>query len=171
MPNHERSLLVGPLLVVLVIASAQCGAYALNTWPQSALLWYLNLEVFRPVQYSFFIGANLDPSGLSQAFAVMTALLALICTGSVGKTRLPLAIASNLSFLYSVVLFYGFYVANNRAFAIGIDLNMLWAPSFALVLVVLVAAVVSSVSAHRAYWREIFPLTNGAYRTLRAPAK
>lgn len=169
MPNRERSLLVGPLLVVGVVASAQCGAYALNTWPQSALLWYLNLEVFRPVQYSFFIGADLDPTGLSQAFAVMTALLALICTGSVGKMRLPLAIASNLSFLYSVVLFYGFCAANNRALAI--DLNMLWAPSFALVLVVLLAAVVSFVSAHRAYWREIFPLINGAYRTLRAPAK
>jgi hypothetical protein len=124
-----------------------------------------------PCAVHFFIGADLDPTGLSQAFAVVTALLALICTGSVGKMRLPLAIASNLSFLYSVVLFYGFYAANNPALAIGIDLNTLWAPSFALVLMVLLAAVVSSVSAHRAYWREIFPLTNGAYGILRAPAK
>jgi hypothetical protein len=171
MPNRERSLLVGPLLVVGVVAGAQCGAYALDTWPQSPLLWYLNLEVFRFVQYSFFIGADLDPTGLSQAFGVVTALLALICAGSVSKMRLPLAIASNLSFLYSVVLFYGFYAANNPALAVGMDLNTLWAPSFALVLVVLLGAVVSSVSAHRAYWREIFPLINGAYRTLRAPAK
>jgi hypothetical protein len=171
MPNRERSLLVGPLLVVGVVAGAQCGAYALDTWPQSPLLWYLNLEVFRFVQYSFFIGADLDPTGLSQAFGVVTALLALICAGSVSKMRLPLAIASNLSFLYSVVLFYGFYAANNPALAVGMDLNTLWAPSFALVLVVLLGAVVSSVSAHRAYWREIFPLTNGAYGTLRAPAK
>ena len=171
MPKPERSLLFGPLLVIGVVASAQCGACALATWPHSALLWYLNLEVFRPVQYSFFIGADLDPTGLSQAFCVVTALLGLICTGSVGKLRLPLAIASNLSFLYSVVLFYGFYAANNPALAVGIDLNTLWAPSFGLVLVMLVAGIISSFSAHRAYWREIFPLTNGHYRTLRAPAK
>jgi hypothetical protein len=171
MPKREHSLLIGPLLAIGVVASAQCSAYALATWPHSALLWYLNLEVFRPVQYSFFIGADLDPTGLSQALCVVAALLALICTGLVGKIRLPLAIASNLSFLYGVVLFYGFYAANNPALAIGIDLNTLWAPSFALVLVVLLAVVVSSVSAHRAYWREIFPLTNGAYRSLRTPAK
>ena len=171
MPKRERSLLVGPLLAIGVVASAQCSAYALATWPHSALLWYLNLEVFRPVQYSFFIGADLDPTGLSQALCVVAALLALICTGSVGKIRLPLAIASNLSFLYSVVLLYGFYAANDPALSIVIDVNALWAPSFALVLVVLLAAVVSSVSAHRAYWREIFPLTNGAYRSLRTPAK
>jgi hypothetical protein len=157
--------------VVGVIASAQCGAYALDTWPQSVLLWYLNIELFRPVQYSFFIGADLDPTGLSQAVGVVTALVVLICAGSVVKMRLPLAIASNLSFLYSVILFYGFYAANNPARAVGIDLNTLWAPSFALVLVVLLGAVVSSVSAHRAYWREIFPLTDGVYGTLRAPAK
>jgi len=171
MPKRERSLLVGPLLAIGVVASAQCSAYALATWPHSALLWYLNLEVFRPVQYSFFIGADLDPTGLSQALCVVAALLALICTGSVGKIRLPLAIASNLSFLYSVVLLYGFYAANDPALSIVIDVNALWAPSFALVLAVLLAAAVSSVSAHRAYWREIFPLTNGAYRSLRTPAK
>jgi hypothetical protein len=157
MSNRECILLAGPLLVIGVVASAQCGAYALDAWPHSALLWYLNLEVLRPVQYSFFTGEGVDATGTTQAFCVILGLLALICIGSFGKIRLPLAIASNLSFLYSVVLLYGFYAANNPALAVTIKLSALWGPSFVVVSVVVLAALVSSASAHRVYWREIFP--------------
>jgi hypothetical protein len=157
MANRERILLLGPVLVVAVVASAQFSAYALDTWPRSAVLWYFNLEVFRPVQYSFFLADSVDPTGMTQAFGVVLALLVLICAGSFGKIRLSLAIASNLSFLYSVVLLYGFYAANNPALAVNIKLSALWGPSFVLVVVVAAAAFVSSASAHRAYWREIFP--------------
>jgi hypothetical protein len=157
MANRERSLLVGPLLVIAIVASAQCGAYALDTWPQSALLWYLNLEVFRPVQYSFFMGEGVDATGTTQALCVVLALLALICIGSLGKIRLPLAIASNLSFLYSVALLYGLYAARNPALEVSVKLSALWGPAFVLVLIVVLAALASSASAHRAYWREIIP--------------
>ena len=92
-----------------------------------------------------------------QACCVVLALLALISAGSLGKIRLALAIASNLSFLYSVILLYGLYAANNPALAVDVKLGALWGPSFVVVAVVLVAAFVSSASAHRAYWREIFP--------------
>ena len=154
MAKREPILLVGPLLVVVVVVSAQCGAYALNLWPQSALLWYLNLEVFRPIQYSFFVGDGLDPTGLNP-FWMVIAQLALIGAGAVGKMRLPLAVASHLSLLYSVALLYGFYAANNPALAVRVKLNTLWGPSFVVVMMVVVAAFVSSASAHRAYWREI----------------
>jgi hypothetical protein len=156
MARREPTLIVGPLLVVTVVVSAQCGAYALNAWPRSALLWYLNLEVFRPVQYSFLIGNGLDVTGASQAFCLVLAFLVLIGSGLFGKTRLPLAIASNLSFLYSVVLLYGFYAANSPALPVDIRLSALLGPSFALVTAVVLTALVSSASAHRAYWREIF---------------
>jgi hypothetical protein len=155
MARREPILIVGPLLVVAVVTSAQCGAYALNAWPRSALLWYLNLELFRPVHYSFLISNGLDATAASQAFCIVLAFLVLIGGGLLGKTRLPLAIASNLSFLYSVVLLYGFYAANNPALAIDIRLSALLAPSFALVVIVVLTALVSSASAHRAYWREL----------------
>jgi len=157
MANRQCILLLGPLLVVAVVASAQFGAYALEAWPRSTLLWYLNLQVFRPVQYSFFLADGGDPTGMIQACCVVLALLALISAGSLGKIRLALAIASNLSFLYSVILVYGLYAANNPALAVDIKLSALWGPSFVVVALVLVAAFVSSASAHRAYWREIFP--------------
>jgi hypothetical protein len=156
MAIREPKLLLGPVVVVAVIASAQCGAYALDAWPRSTLLWYLNLQVFRPVQYSLFMADGVDPTGVSQAFGVVLALLALICSGLFGKARLPLAIASNLSFLYSVILLYGLYAANNPALAVDVKLGALWGPSFVVVAVVPVAAFISSASAHRAYWSEIF---------------
>jgi hypothetical protein len=157
MATHEPKLLLGPLAVVAVLASAQCGAYALDAWPRSMVLWYLNLEVFRPVQYSLFMADGVDPTGVGQAFGVVLALLALICSGLFGKARLPLAIASNLSFLYSVVLLYGLYAARNPALEVSVKLGALWGPAFVVVLLVVLAAFVSSASAHRAYWREIIP--------------
>jgi hypothetical protein len=113
--------------------------------------------VLRPVQYSFFIGEGVDATGTTQAFCLALGLLALICIGSVGKIRLPLAIASNLSFLYSAVLFYGFYAANNPALAATVKLSALLDPSFVIVIAVVLSSFVSAASAHRAYWREIFP--------------
>src|SRR6266567_3594628 len=41
-----RLQLVGPLLLLCVVAAAESIAYALAHNPSSALLWYLNLEVF-----------------------------------------------------------------------------------------------------------------------------
>ena len=38
--------------MITAVACAEFGAHALAYWPSSSLLWYLNLEVFRPVQYS-----------------------------------------------------------------------------------------------------------------------
>src|SRR5260370_31625161 len=140
MANREPKLLLGPLVVVAVLASAQCGAYALDAWPRSTVLWYLNLEVFRPVQYSLFMADGVDPTGVTQAFGMVFALLVLICSGLFGKARLPLAIASNLSFLYSVVLLYGFYAANNRALVVDIHLNALWSPSFPFIVALLFAS-------------------------------
>ena len=113
--------------------------------------------MFRPVQYSFFIGEGVGATGTTQAFCLALGLLALICIGSFGKIRLPLAIASNLSFLYSVVLLYGLYAAKNPALEVSVKLSALWSPAFVLVLLVVLAAFVSSASAHRAYWREIIP--------------
>jgi len=170
MAKRERSLLLGPLLVIAVVVSAQCGAYALNTWPQSAVLWYLNLEVFRPVQYSFFVGERMDATGTTQAICVMLGLPALTCIGLLSKSRLPLAIASNLSFLYSITLLYGLYAARNPALEVSVKLSALWGPASVLVLLVVLASFVSSASAHRAYWREI-SLANGFHGILRAPSE
>ena len=157
MLDNEKLQLAGPIGVIAALACAECGAHALAYWPSSPLLWYVDLEVFRPLQYCF-IAANerLALGDLAQTLCVVAPLLALICIGLISGRRFPLALASNLSFVCSAVLLYGSYVADHPTAGTQLDLSALWAPSFFLALSVLLTAFLSSAISHRAYWREIF---------------
>jgi hypothetical protein len=155
--ENEKLQFAGPVGVIAAVACAECGAHALAYWPSSPWLWYVDLEVFRPLQYTFAAtDQRLALSDLAQTFCVVIPLLTLICLGLISGRRFPLALASNLSFLFSVALLYGSYVAERPAAAeAAYDLAMLRAPSFFLALSILLAAILSSVISHRAYWREI----------------
>ena len=83
-------------------------------------------------------------------------LLALICIGLITKIRFPLALASNMSLLYSGLLLYGLYLANRPAAETGVKLSALLGPSLLLAGSVLLASFLSSVVSHRGYWRELF---------------
>jgi hypothetical protein len=157
MPDNENLQLAGPIGVVAALACAECGAHALAYWPSSPLLWYVDLEVFRPLQYTFAAAHDRLAFGdLAQTLCVVTLLLTLICVGLITGRRFPLALASNLSFVCSAALLYGSYVADCPVSGIQHDLSALWAPSFLLALSMLLTAVLSSAISHRAYWREIF---------------
>ena len=156
MLDNEKLQLAGPVVVISAVASAEFGAHALAYWPSSPLLWYLNLEVFRPVEHSIVVERGLVSGDFAQILCVVLPLLALICIGLLTKVRLPLALASNLSFIYGAVLLYGSYLANAPTTKIGVKLSALWGPSFFLLGAVLLASAVSSAVSHRAYWREIF---------------
>jgi hypothetical protein len=157
MLDNEKLQLAGPIGVIAALGCAECGAHALAYWPSSSLLWYVDLEVFRPLQYSF-AAANerLALGDLAQTLFVVGPLLALICLGLITGRRFPLALASNLSFVCSAALLYGSYVADSPVAGLQRDLSALWAPSFFLALSILLAAFMSTAISHRAYWREIF---------------
>ncbi len=157
MLDNEKLQLAGPIGVVAALACAECGAHALAYWPSSPLLWYVDLEVFRPLQYSFAAAHDRFAfSDLTQTLCVVTLLLTLICVGLISGRRFPLALASNLSFACSAALLYGSYVADCPVAGIQRHLSALWAPSFFLGLSILLTAFLSSAISHRAYWREIF---------------
>jgi hypothetical protein len=157
MLDNEKLQLAGPIGVIAALTCAECGAHALAYWPSSPLLWYVDLEVFRPLQYSFAAAhERLAFGDLAQTLCVVTLLLTLICIGLITGRRFPLALASNLSFVFSAALLYGSYVAERPVAGIQYDLGTLWAPSFFLALSILLAAFLSSAVSHRAYWREIF---------------
>jgi hypothetical protein len=157
MLGKEKLQLAGPIGVIAAVVCAECGAHALAYWPSSSLLWYVDLEVFRPLQYTF-AAANerLALGDLAQTLCVVTPLLALISIGLITGRKFPLALASNLSFLFSAALLYGSYLADCPVAGTNNELSTLWAPSFLLALSVLLAAFLSSAASHRAYWREIF---------------
>jgi hypothetical protein len=156
MLGSERLQLAGPIGVIAAVACAEFGAHALAYWPSSSLLWYVDLEIFRPLQYGFEAPyEHLAFGDLAGTFCVVGPLLTLIGLGLVSGRRFPLALASNLSFLFSAALLYGSYVAERPVTAAMYDLGGLWAPSFVIGLSISLTAFLSSVISHRAYWREI----------------
>jgi hypothetical protein len=157
MLDNDKLQIAGPISIICAIFSAELGAFALASWPTSPFLWYLNLEVFRSFQYSFSgVGVTqwFGTFGLTVWIAI--SLLMLVCAGLVLKTRMPLAIASNLSLIYSVCLLYGSYAAS-QATSLGFKLSALWSPAALLAITVLLISFLSSTVSHRSYWREIFP--------------
>lgn len=156
--DNEKLQLVGPIGVISALVSAEVGAHALASWPTSPLLWYLNLELFRCFQYSLS-GLAVAPwfETIDLTILIAIPLIVLICTGLFAKIRLPLAIASNLSLIYSVCLLYGSCLANGANAPGNFTFSVLWRPSGLLAVAVLLVSLFSSTVSHRRYWREIFP--------------
>lgn len=156
MLDNEKLQLAGPIGVIAALACAEVGAHALAYWPSSTLLWYVDLEIFRPLQYSFASASEQPAFGdLGQTLCMAAPLMALICTGLITGRRFALALASNLSFVFSAALLYGSYLAECPSAGTHNNLSALCAPSVFLALSVLLVAFLSSVISHRAYWREI----------------
>lgn len=170
MRDSDKLQLAGPIGLIGAIACADLGAYALAQWPTSSLLWYLNLEVFRGFQYSL---SGLDIAQLHNGFeltiTIAIALVALIATALIGKIRLPLALASNFSFVYSLCLLYGSYLANTADAPPTFSLSLLVAPSSLLAVALLLLTSLSSTISHHRYWREIFR-NEGHLKALARPA-
>ena len=98
--------LVGPLALVLAIAAAEGAAYGLSSMPSSPTLWYLNLKWFGMFQTSHYALSRYVQIAYFQLFFVAVPLLATACIGFCFQIRLLLALASNLSLLYLVFVFW-----------------------------------------------------------------
>src|SRR5438132_11652254 len=112
MQGLRRLQLVGPLVLLCAVGAAEAASHALASDPTSALLWYLNLELFSVFRKS---GAFLDQY-VSVPFAqlLIVAFLAVLAViGVVRRSALPVAIASNLSFVYAGFLLYSWHHWNS----------------------------------------------------------
>lgn len=151
---REKTLqLAGPLSLVATISCAELSAHALAIWPTSGILWYLNLEVFQSFRYSiesFGFGRLGNGLGHIQSLWLPVGLTCLVASGLVARMKLPLAIASNLSLIYSGALLYGGLAANDMQPS---DISK---PTCFLAAAVLVISLLSSTISHRGYWRELF---------------
>src|SRR5215470_10422320 len=108
MQGLARLQLVGPLMLFCAVGAAEAASHALASDPTSALLWYLNLELFSVFRKS---SAFLDQYG-SAPFAellLVAVLPVLAVIGLVRRSVLPGAIASNLSFVYAGFLLYSWH--------------------------------------------------------------
>ena len=163
MLNNERLQLVGPASVIGAILCAHVSAYALANCPTSSLLWYLNLEVFRSFRYGIDVSTVwLGPDGLAQSIWIAVPLLGLACIALLVKGRLPFAIASHLSVIYSAFIFYCSYEATGSTLTRE-RASALYEPSNLIAISILLASLISSTISHRQYWREILSYRRCSY--------
>jgi hypothetical protein len=153
MRNHEKLLLAGPGAVIIAVLAAHLCARALAEWPNSSLLWYLNLQIWRPFRY----GIDLLPGdGFTQAVWIAAPLLALTGVGLALRNKLPLAIAAHLSLFYSTLILYcsGIRWALESSLAVAAGAES-WADPNLFVAAILLLSLMSSAASHWQYWREM----------------
>jgi len=155
MQGLRRLQLVGPLVLLCAVGAAEAASHALASDPTSALLWYLNLELFSVFRKS---GAFLDQYG-SVPFAqlLIVAFLAVLAViGVVRRSALPVAIASNLSFVYAGFLLYSWHHWNSLGQVRAASLAPVQVPAGStlyLFVSLLLAAFVSFAASHYLYLR------------------
>jgi hypothetical protein len=97
---------LGPFVVFLAVATPEGAAFALAHIPTSETLWYVNLKFFAIFQKSYYL---LDPVldlPYSQLFFVALPLIIIASYGLLARRSFALALASNLSFMYTAFLIY-----------------------------------------------------------------
>jgi len=105
---------LGPLALFVATACAELAVRALNYAPSSELLWFVNLRMFGIFQRSYAMlngvmqdsprwGEIISMPGF-QLFGLALPIFLLACYGLFARRRLPLALASNLSFMYAAFL-------------------------------------------------------------------
>jgi hypothetical protein len=158
MSGFTRLQLVGPALLFAALLGADAAAYALATYPSSALLWRINLGVFGIFQKADYVLSAFVPVAYFQLAFIGAPLAALALAGVALRRRLLLALASNLSFAYSAFLLCAWY-ACEQAWHQGsgqVASLMLVLPSsadFGLLGPLLGATLLSLVVSHMGYLR------------------
>jgi hypothetical protein len=114
MPRLAELQLVGPISLLLVLVGADGVGLALGYMPASQALWYAHLYVFWPVSQSQnILGAYIDIEH-NQLYLVGLPIFVIGCAGFYFKRLLALAIASNLSLIYSSFLICAPYARTGR---------------------------------------------------------
>jgi len=97
---------LGPLALFLATLSAELAVRALAYAPSSELLWFVNLKMFGIFQRSYYMLSEFVSMQGFQLFGIALPIFLLACYGLAARRRLPLAMASNLSFAYAALLLF-----------------------------------------------------------------
>ena len=97
---------LGPLALFVATLSAELAVRALAYAPSSELLWFVNLKMFGIFQRSYYMLSELVSLQGFQLFGIALPIFLLACYGLAARRRLPLALASNLSFAYAALLLF-----------------------------------------------------------------
>jgi hypothetical protein len=95
---------LGPLALFVATLSAELAVRALAYAPSSELLWFVNLKMFGIFQRSYYMLSELVTVQGFELFGIALPIFLLAVYGLAARRRLPLALASNLSFAYAALL-------------------------------------------------------------------
>jgi hypothetical protein len=108
--NRPAALqLLGPVTLFLAGLAAEGAAYALATHPASAILWYVNLNLFGIFQRSYYVLSDFIPVPCAQLVVIGLPIIVMAGYGYLRERPLLLAIASNLGLVYEVFLGFSWY--------------------------------------------------------------
>ena len=95
---------LGPMALFVATLSAELAVRALAYAPSSEFLWFVNLKMFGIFQRSYSMLNDLVGIQNFQLVGIALPIFLLACYGLAARRRLPLALASNLSFGYAALL-------------------------------------------------------------------
>ena len=95
---------LGPLALFVATLCAELAARALSYAPGSEVLWFVNLRMFGIFQRSYGALPEFVTIEGFQLVGIALPIFLLACYGLAARCRLPLALASHLSFAYAAFL-------------------------------------------------------------------
>ena len=95
---------LGPLALFVATLCAELAARALSFAPGSELLWFVNLRMFGIFQRSHAALPEFVTIDGFQLAGIALPIFLLACYGLAAGRRLPLALATHLSFAYAAFL-------------------------------------------------------------------
>src|SRR5437588_481729 len=109
MQRLARRQTLGPAVLFLARVAGESAVDALAAMPTSETLWYLNLRLFGIFQRSHYLLSDFIRIPASQLILIALPIFVVACYGFIRNRKLPLAIASNLSFTYASFLVFSWY--------------------------------------------------------------
>jgi len=95
---------LGPMALFVATLCAELAARALAYAPSSEFLWFVNLRMFGIFQRSYGLLSEVVSIPGFQLLGIALPIFLLACLGLAARSRLPLAVASHLSFAYAAFL-------------------------------------------------------------------
>jgi hypothetical protein len=106
MTRAAKLQLVGPVVLFLAALAAEVAVYALAYSPTSGVLWFINLKMFGLFQQSYYVLTSVADIEGFQLFGIALPLCIAAALGVAFKRALLLAIATNVSLVYTCFLIY-----------------------------------------------------------------
>ena len=95
---------LGPFALFAATLCAELAARALEYYPSSEFLWFINLRIFGIFQRSHAVLSQVVAIDGFQFYGIALPIFLLACLGLAAKSRLPLTVATHLSPVYAVFL-------------------------------------------------------------------